>query len=74
MVLYPIANIALCGSVWNTVAIAIERYLGIVHPFLTQSHQRTIWYYAVPITLLAVGFNIPKILEIHIIEVEIKVK
>ena len=74
MALFPIANIALCGSIFNTVAISIERYLGIVYPLKTRSYRRNIWHYVVPITILAIGFNIPKILEIRVDIVESKVR
>ena len=70
MVLFPIANIALCGSIYITAAVSIERFLGVVYPIRSRTRRRNIWYYLVPVLLLAIGFNIPKALEIRVNVVE----
>ena len=70
MALFPIANIALCGSIYITAAVSIERFLGVVYPIRSRTRRRNIWYYLVPVLLLAIGFNIPKALEIRVNVVE----
>ena len=34
-ILYPLAQIALTGSVYSIVTITVERYLIVCHPFFT---------------------------------------
>jgi len=61
--IYPFANIGLCGTILMTVAISIERFLGICYPLHLPPHNRKSWYYILPVTLFAVLVNIPKFLE-----------
>ena len=32
--LIPLIHVALVGSIWSTVALAIERYVTVCHPFV----------------------------------------
>ena len=62
--LYPFSEMALCSSIYMTVAIAVERYIGLCRPL-----QRLSWRpcsakaYIFPVLILAVLLNIPKFLE-----------
>jgi hypothetical protein len=62
--LYPFSEMALCSSIYMTVAIAVERYIGLCRPL-----QRLSWrpcsakVYIFPVLAIAVLLNIPKFLE-----------
>ena len=49
-----------------TVAISIERFLGICYPLHLPPQNRKAWYYIVPVTLLSVIVNLPKFFEAEI--------
>ena len=61
--IYPFANIGLCGTIFMTVAISIERFLGICYPLHLPPHNRKSWFYILPVLVLAILVNIPKFLE-----------
>ena len=67
-VLYPASEIALCSSIYMTVAIAVERYIGLCRPFrrLT-SRPCPAKAYILPVLALSLLLNIPKFLEAEII-------
>merc|ERR1712198_615641 len=48
-----------------TVAITIERYLGLCHPFLPPSARKA-WFYIVPVVFTSVALNLPKFFEIQL--------
>ena len=62
--LYPFSEMALCSSIYMTVAIAVERYIGLCRPL-----QRLSWRpcsakaYIFPVIALAILLNIPKFFE-----------
>ena len=62
--LYPFGEMALCSSIYMTVAIAVERYIGLCRPL-----QRLSWRpcsakaYIFPVIALAILLNIPKFFE-----------
>jgi hypothetical protein len=64
IVFYPFSEIALCSSIYMTVAIAVERFIGLCRPFrrLT-SRPSPAKAYILPVLLLSVILNIPKFLE-----------
>ena len=47
----------LAGSVYMTVAVSIERYLGICRPLL---HSRKAMAYVGPVAAFAVALNVPR--------------
>merc|ERR1712106_456289 len=64
---YPFANIGMCGTIFTTVAISMERFLGICYPLHLPPHNRKSWFYILPATLLAILVNVPKFLESEVI-------
>lgn len=63
-VLLPLAQIGLTGSIFLTVAIAIERYATVCHPFFKVSHSWSSLHYILPVCLFSVVYNIPKFFEL----------
>ena len=61
----PLAQIALTGSIYSTLAITIERYLIVCHPFYTVSHQWSAKRYIVPIVTFSLMYNLPKFFELQ---------
>ena len=54
----------MAGTIFMTVAITIERYLGLCHPLLNP-HSRKAWFYVVPVLFTATLLNVPKFLVRH---------
>lgn len=63
--IYPFTHIAMTGTIFMTVAISVERYLGLCHPLLSP-HSRKAWFYILPVIVIAIALNIPKFLEIQL--------
>jgi len=61
--IHPFSYIGLCGSVFLTVAISVERFLGICYPLQFPPHTRRAWFYLLPTVLAALLVNIPRFLE-----------
>ena len=72
-IIYPVTNISMCGTVFMTVAITIERFLGICYPLHLPPQNRKAWYYVIPVTLLSILINLPKFLESEIVWEEDKI-
>ena len=75
--LFPLNYIAMTGSIFMTVCVAIERYIAVSHPLYyhkilqdTTTHRGRLLAYLIPVTILAVLFNIPKFFEIQVVEDE----
>ena len=52
------------------MAIAIERYITVCHPFFKLSHTWSPKKYIIPILLFSVAYNIPKFAELEVIPLE----
>jgi hypothetical protein len=61
----PLAQIGLSGSIYLTVAITLERYFTVCHPFFRVSHAWPAKLYIAPIVTLSVLYNIPKFFELR---------
>ena len=61
----PITQIALTGSVYCTIAISIERYLTVCHPFYTASKNWSAKRYIFPIILFSIIYNLPRFFELR---------
>ena len=62
-IIYPVTSISLCGTIFMTVAISIERFLGICYPLHLPPANRKAWYYVLPIFCLSILVNLPKFFE-----------
>ena len=63
-IVYPCAEIAQCSSIYMTVAIAVERFIGLCRPFRRLSSRPCpAKAYILPVVGLSVLINIPKFLE-----------
>ncbi|QQP49032.1 Uncharacterized protein FKW44_009544 [Caligus rogercresseyi] len=71
--LYPVLSIAMTASVFMTVGIALERYIAVHYPIdysqainSPEACKRRLLKYVIPVTLLSIVFNIPKIFEAEV--------
>ncbi|XP_023334081.1 probable G-protein coupled receptor frpr-1 isoform X2 [Eurytemora carolleeae] len=67
----PFAQIGLTGSIYMTLAIAIERYTTVCHPFFKFYHGWSAKLYILPILIFSILFNIPKFFELRVTKVNI---
>ena len=58
---YQLMNIGLSGSIYSTVVVSIERYIGICHPRV--KYERSTWIYAITVVAISVGYNLPRLFE-----------
>jgi hypothetical protein len=62
--IYFFTQIALTGSIYSTLAITVERYLTVCHPFYTVSHRWSATHYVAPIVTFSFLYNLPKFFEL----------
>jgi len=64
--LIPLGSCALVTSMYLTVSISVERYIGICYPLQSRvfGHRRLI-FYLMPVLAFSLLFNLPKFLEIN---------
>ena len=65
-IITPLQEIALTGSIYSTMAISIERYLVVCHPFYTLSNRWSSKRYILPIIAFSVLYNIPRFYELEV--------
>ena len=65
---YPILETALTSSIYFTLAITIERYLIVCHPFYAFNRDWPFLTYMLPISLFSVLYNIPRYYEFQTLE------
>jgi len=65
-IIYPFTSIGLSGTIFMTVAISIERFLGVCYPLHLPPHTRKSWFYILPVIFLSICINIPKFLEARV--------
>lgn len=61
--IYPLTHVAMAGTIFMTLAISIERYLGLCHPLLPP-HTRKAWFYILPVVVISFSLNAPKFMEV----------
>ena len=59
----PIAQIAMTGSIYFTMALTIERYVSVCHPFYRLAHPWPAKNIVLPIVAFSIIYNIPKFFE-----------
>ena len=61
----PLTQVALTGSIYTTLAITLERYLIVCHPFYVVSHEWSSKLYVLPIVIFSIVYNVPKFFELY---------
>ena len=61
----PVAHISATGSTYLTVAVSVERYLGICRPLYHRRHSWPSYFFILPIVAFAILYNIPKFFEMR---------
>ena len=61
----PLAQIGSTGSIYFTMAMTIERYLTVCHPFYHHSHSWPTRCYILPILLFSIFYNVPRFFELE---------
>jgi len=65
-ILLPICQIGLTGSIYLTLAIAVERYTTVCHPFFKISRTWRARLYIIPILTFSCIYNLPKFFELQV--------
>ena len=60
-----LTQVALTGSIYTTLAITVERYMIVCHPFYVVSHKWSSKMYVLPIAIFSVLYNVPKFFELY---------
>ena len=61
---YLIMNIGLCGSIYTTIAVSVERYLRMHFP-TRGSYKRKSWMYITPVVSITLVYNSPRFFKYH---------
>ena len=65
--LFPFKLISTYGTIFMTMAISIERYIGIHYSWM---EKRKGWFYIIPVTLISFLLNVPTFFEKQVIPSE----
>ena len=63
-IIFPSAKIALTASIYSTLAIALERYVIICHPFYAINHRWPAKKYIIFILIFSIIYNLPRFFSI----------
>jgi len=63
-VILPLIHIGTVGSIFTTLALSIERYLTVAHPFARLRYGYSSRHFIIPVVLYSVLFNLPKFFEL----------
>lgn len=66
----PIAQIGLMGSVYCTIALALERFLAVCYPFLPRRHVYSTRTFIIPVISFSFLYNVPKFFELSVVYVQ----
>ena len=61
--IHPLTHIGMSCSIFMTLAISIERFLGICFPLKFPTQTRKAWFYIAPVTIISIGINIPRFFD-----------
>merc|ERR1712038_548589 len=66
MLFLPLGHIGMIGSMFTTLALSVERYIAVLHPFA--KYRR--WYktrrFTIPVVIYSVLYNLPKFFEFEL--------
>ena len=62
---YTLLEIGVTGSIYSTIAVSVERFLVVCHPFYANSHKFSTKTQIVLVSVLTVIYNLPTIFELE---------
>merc|ERR1719204_1090979 len=62
-----VIHMALLGSIYSTVALAVERFIAVCYPFLKYRRIYSSSCFIIPVVLFSVVYNIPKYFELTLV-------
>ena len=68
----PVIQVALTGSVYCTVAISLERYLTVCHPFYIAGNKWSAKRYIIPIIIFSLLYNTSRFFELRTKSVDLR--
>ena len=64
--LIPLTQMSLAASCYSMVALTVERYISVCHPFFKQRHNVKAWVFLVPVGLFVLLYSSPRFFEMRI--------
>ena len=65
--IHPFSYIGRNGSIFMTLSISIERFLGLCYPLKFPLHTRKAWFYILPVFFITIVVSIPKFFEVVLV-------